>query len=236
MPPTQTKRENPWLNLGFNIILPILILGKGANWLPFLEPWAVMVFALSFPVGYFIYDLRVRRKANGFSIIGGISVLLTGGIGLLKLSPLVFALKETAIPLIFGLAIVASLKTRNPLIRMLILNPSVMDVDKINQALDTPEKKSAFHRLLVLCTWIVASSFLVSAVLNFIISRMIVQTDPNIDQALFNAEIAKQTGVTWIVITVATLPLMIVAMWKLFAGIKQLTGYGLEDIVIDGKK
>lgn len=236
MPETAPKRENMWVNLGFNIILPMLLLSKGDKWLSFLPPWGVLVVALAFPIGYFIYDLQSRKKANGFSIIGFISVLLTGGIGLLKLSPMVFAIKETTVPLIFGFAVVASLKTKKPLIKMMLYNPSIMDVDKVDAALDTPEKKSAFDRLMVTCTWIFAASFLVSATLNFFITRVIVTTDPNIDQAAFNAEIGKQSLITWIVLTIATLPLMVAAMWKLFKGIKELTGYGLEDVMLDAKK
>ncbi len=234
--PDAPKRENPWINLGFNLLLPILILSKGGDWLTFLPDWGVLVLALAFPIGYFVYDLQKRRKVNGFSIIGFISVLLTGGIGLLKLSPEVFAIKEAVVPLIFGVAIVASLKTKNPLIRLMLYNPSVMDCEKVDRALDTPEKKSAFDALMRTCTWILASSFLVSAVLNYIISRMIVKTDPNVDSAAFNAEIGKQTGITWIVITVATLPLMVFAMLKLFKGIKKLTGYDIEDVLIGAKK
>ncbi|WOO43518.1 VC0807 family protein [Rubellicoccus peritrichatus] len=236
MSETAPKRENMWANLGFNIILPMLLLSKGEAWLSSVPPWGVLIIALAFPIGYFIYDLKERKKANGFSIIGFISVLLTGGIGLLKLSPMVFAIKETAVPLIFGVAVVASLKTKKPLIRMMLYNPSVMDVDKVDRALDTEEKRNGFNKLMVNCTWIIAASFLVSATLNFFITRIVVTTDPNIDQAAFTAEIGRQGFITWIVLTLATLPLMVFAMYKLFKGIKELTGYGLEDVILDAKK
>lgn len=221
--------------MGFNLIIPILLLSKGADWLSFLPAWGVLIVALAFPIGYFCYDLSTRKKINGFSIIGVVSVLLTGGIGLLKLSPAVFAIKETAVPLIFGLAVVASLWTKRPLVKLMLFNPTVMDTEKVEAALDTPEKQTAFNALMRRCTWIFASSFLVSASLNFFITRIIVTTDPNVDAAAFNEEIGKQTGITWIVITVATLPLMAVAMWQFFKGIKTLTGYNLEQIMHDPK-
>lgn len=230
------KRENPWINLIFNIGAPILLLTKGSDWLPALDPAIILVIALLFPIGYFFYDLQTRKKVNGISILGFVSVLLTGGIGLLKLSPMVFAIKETALPLLIGAAVVISLKTKNPMIKMFLLNPSVMDVDKINAHLDTPEKERGFKKVINNCTLIFASSFLISAVVNFIVTRMVVKTDPNIDQVAFNDEIGKQTGITWVVMTVLTLPLMIASMWYLFKGIKELTGLGVDDVLVDAKK
>jgi len=238
-PQANTKRENPWYNLIFNIGAPILLLTKGADWLPFLSPQLVLVIALLFPIGYFIYDLNKRKKVNGISILGFISVLLTGGIGLLKLSPMVFAIKETALPLLIGLAVVASLKTKNPMIKMFLYNPSVMDVPKIDAHLDTPEKQQGFKRIIRNCTLIFASSFLVSAAVNFVVTRMIVHTDPRGGaeaEAAFNAEIGTQTWVTWVVMTVLTLPLMVASMWYLFKGIKEVTGLGMDDVLIDAKK
>lgn len=235
--PDAPKRENPWVNLGFNLVLPMLILSKGGDWLgESVPPWGVLVMALAFPIGYFVYDLQKRRKVNGFSIIGFISVVLTGGIGLLKLSPGVFAIKEALVPLIFGVAVVASLKTKRPLIKLMLYNPSVMNCEKVDSALDTPEKKSAFDALMRTCTLILAVSFLVSAALNYLITRLVVKTDPNVDAAAFNAEIGTQTWISWLVITGATLPLMIMAMLKLFKGIKELTGYDIEDVLIGAKK
>ena len=81
-----------FLNLGFNPILPILILNKGERWLGGLlqDLFAdiavgVLLIAVSFPVLYFIYDYFKRSKINLLSILGLLSVLLTGLFGVLKL-------------------------------------------------------------------------------------------------------------------------------------------------------
>ncbi len=234
--PAPERRENPWLNLIFNLVAPILLLTKGAKWFSFLSDTQVLIVALLFPIGYFLYDLKTRKKANGLSILGFISVLLTGGIGLLKLSPLVFAIKETLLPLIIGVAVVASLKTKKPVIKMFLLNPSIMDTQKLESHLDTPDKQAAFHHTLVRCTWIFASSLLVSAIINFTVTRLVVKTDPNVDQSAFNAELGTQTWITWVVMFVMTLPLMGTAMWYLFKRVRELTGLSMEDLIIDPKK
>lgn len=235
-PVSREPRENMLASIGFSIVLPVLILYKGTQWLPFLSPAGALIVALAFPIAYFTYFYHTRRKVNFFSVVGFISVLLTGGIGLLKLSPWVFAIKETAVPLVFGIAIVLTLKTRKPLVKMFLLNPSVVNVDKIEQALDSDAKKQAFQRLVVVSTWILASAFLVSAVLNLVITRWVVRTHPNVDANAFNAEIATQTTLTFIIITACTLPMMVAAMWKIFSGLKKITGYSLEELVHENSK
>jgi len=230
------KRENLFLNLGFNLILPVLLLNKGEAWIPALGPGGAMIVALAFPIGYFIYDLATRKKYNLISILGATGVLLTGGIGLLKLNPLVFAIKETVMPLLIGIAVVVSLKTRNPLVHALLYNPEIFDAEKIDKRLDTTEKRAAFDGLMKHCTWIIAASFLVSAVINFFLTRLIVQTNPRIDQSAFNAEVGTQYWVSLLVIGLCTLPLSFYALWKLFQGIEQLTGLKMEEVLHEEKK
>lgn len=230
MPPP-AKRENLFLNLGFNLVLPVLLLNKGADWLPSLDPALIMVIALAFPVGYFIYDYAKRRKRNMLSILGATGVLLTGGISLMKLNPMVFAIKETVMPLLIGVFVVLSTKTKNPLIHALLYNPEIFDVDKIETRLDTPDKESAMDQLMLKCTWIIAASFLVSAALNFFITRMIVTTPPTIDQAAYNAEVGTQYWVSMVVISLCTLPITFYAMVLLFKGIEKLTGLKMEEVV-----
>jgi hypothetical protein len=128
------KKENTFLNLGFNILLPILILNKGKKLFGgLLEPYfdnvaiGILIIALLFPVTYFIYDYFKRAKYNLFSILGLISVLLTGGIGILEIPTEWFAVKEAAIPLLLGIAVIVSLKTPWPLIRTLLYNPEILD-------------------------------------------------------------------------------------------------------------
>lgn len=231
------KRENMFLNLGFNLILPVLILNKGDKWskklLPDIniDPAYIMVLALAFPVGYFIYDYARRRKRNLLSILGAVGVLLTGSISLAKLPPIYFAVKETLMPLLIGIFIIISTRTKNPLIHALLYNPDLFEVERIDSGINTPEKRLSFHKLMQKCTWIIAISFLVSAILNFVITVLIVQTDPRINQALYNEEVSKQMVVSIIVISLCTMPITIYAMLKLFKGIEQMTGLKMEDVL-----
>ena len=77
------RPENLWINLICNLALPTLILMRFSTdrW---LGPVWGLVVALIFPLGYGIWDFATRRETNFFSIIGFASVLLSGGLGLLK--------------------------------------------------------------------------------------------------------------------------------------------------------
>ncbi len=229
--PNQNRRENLWLNLGLNIFLPILLLKKGEAWLP-LVAWQVLIVALLFPVGYFIYDLARRRKYNLFSILGFVSVLLTGGIGLLKMDPVWIAVKEAAIPAIIGVVVIGSLKTRWPLVRTFLFNKEIMDVQKVETRLAERNNRADFEQLLRFCSWLLAASFFFSAVLNYILARVIVKTYPSVDPTAFNDELGSLAVWSWPVIVVPSMAVMFFALWKLLTGIKNLTGFDLEEIFL----
>lgn len=239
------KRENIFLNLGFNLLLPIVILRKGDEWLG--KPLAkitdsapestvvgsiILLLAISFPISYGILDLIRRRKWNFFSILGAISALLTGGIGLLPgANVLMFAIKESALPAILGVITIITLKTKKPLVRLFLYNPEIIKVALVDQKLMELGTKKNFDRLLVKCTWLIGLSFAVSAILNFILSRMIVVTEPSIDKIAFNDEVGQMMG--WS-LPVISIPCMIVsgyAFWLLIKGIKQFTGLSMEEVM-----
>ena len=82
----------------------------------------MLVIAVSFPVGYGTWDLIRRRKWNVISILGALSALLTGGIGLIPGATVkMFAIKEAALPTILGALTVLTLKTKRPLVHLFLL-------------------------------------------------------------------------------------------------------------------
>lgn len=230
------QKENPFLNIGFNLLLPIVILNKGEKLFgSYLEPYfndsavGILIIALLFPIVYFVYDYYKRSKYNLFSIIGLISVLMTGGIGILEIPTKYFAIKEAAIPVILGLVVIISLKTPKPLVRTLLYNRELLDVDKVQQALQANSSEPAFEKLLTKCTWLLALSFLISGILNYILAKSIV-VSPSGTEA-FNAEVSKMMAWSWPVIVIPSLIIMIFALWMLIDGIKKMTGLKLDDIL-----
>ncbi|MEC8649441.1 MAG: VC0807 family protein [Verrucomicrobiota bacterium] len=229
-------KENMLLNLGFNLFLPIIILNKGKKWFgSYLETYfesaavVILIVALAFPIAYFIYDYYKRTKYNFISIIGLVSVLLTGGIGILNIPTEWFAIKEALIPSLIGLAIIISLKTPYPLIRTLLYSPEIMNVDKVQHALSSSQNTVAFEKLLQRCTYLLASSFLLSAILNYLLARYIVVSASGTDA--FNAEVSRMMFWSWPVIVIPSMVIMFITLWILLRGIYNMTGLKLEDVM-----
>jgi intracellular septation protein A len=225
------KKESFLANLLLNIVIPSVILSKFSND-EYLGVTTGVVVALAFPLLYGMYDFWQMRKINFFSILGFISVLLTGGISLLQLDPQYIAIKEAAIPGLFGLVTLISIRTRFPLVRTFIYNDKILQVDKINSALNQNNTHTQFEKVLHNATLLIAASFFLSSFLNYVLAKIIMVSPAG--TAEFNAELGKMTALSYPVIA---LPMMIILMGTLFyifKNIKKLTGLTLEEVVNDG--
>ena len=237
------QRENLFVNLIFNLGLPIVILRKGDDWFSeTLGTWlslpaestevssCLLTLAVFFPVAYGIYDFKNRKKWNFMSILGAISALLTGGIGLIPGGTVhMFAIKEAALPGVLAILTLFTLKTKKPLVKIFLFNPDFFQVDKIEKLLEAQGTQKSFNRLLVICTWLLAATFVFSTVVNYFLARIIVVTEPFTDKTAFNDEIGTMMAWTFPVIS---LPCMIAtgyAFWLLVRGIKRMTGLTLEE-------
>jgi hypothetical protein len=222
------KQESLLLNLVCNIILPTLILTKfsGENYLGIK---LAIVIALAFPLIYGLHDFITRGKLNFFSGLGIVSVSLTGGISLLEMDAIYIAIKEASIPGILGIATLISLKTSQPLIHTFLLNDKVFDVSRINQALETNNCQAKFDQLLINASWILAGSFFLSSLLNYLLAVIILTAEPG--TVSFNEQLGKMTALSFPVIALPAMTVMMGNIFYLFRGIKKLTGLDLESIV-----
>ncbi|WP_255463381.1 VC0807 family protein [Microbulbifer sp. YPW1] len=223
------QKESLLANLLLNIVIPTLILTKlsGDNWLG--TKWAIVV-ALAFPLGYGLRDLQRSGKINFFSALGIISILLTGSMSLLELDAKYIAIKEAAIPGLLGIATIASLYTRWPLVRTLIYNDRILDTRKIARTLSSNGNASAFERTLLQASWMIAGSFFLSSTLNYILAEVLLKSPPGTEA--FNEELGKMTALSFPVIALpATIILMLVLVF-LFRRIGKLTGLKLEEILV----
>lgn len=224
----ELKRENLFLNIVFNVLAPILILTKAADYVE-ISPTVILSIAIALPLGYGIYDYIKRQKFNMLSALGLANVLVTGFIGLAELDSKWIAVKEASFPLMIGFAVLASMRTSNPLVRTFLYNEQVLDVKKIENELDVRTNRPAFEALLDRATYILVASFLLSAVLNFFLAKFIVTSAGGTEE--FNQQIGKMNGLSWIVIVIPTTIISGYALYLLIHGIKQLTGLGLEEVV-----
>jgi hypothetical protein len=221
------KPENLLVNLVCNVAVPTAILSwlSGDRWLG--PKWGLLV-ALAFPVGYGLQDFFRRRRWNFISIIGFASVLISGGFGLMKVSGLWFAVKDAAIPTVIGLAVLASVRAKTPLVNELLYNPQVIDVDKVDAALAARGTQAEFAGLLRQSTALLSLAFFISAALNYALARHLLRSPPGTEA--FNGELAKMHLVSWPVIVLPSMAMMLYVLWRLLGGIRRLTGLELDDI------
>lgn len=222
------KAENLLVNLLFNIIIPTVILTKlsGDNHLGTTNG---ILVALAFPVLYGARDMMVRGKVNLFSVLGVFSILLTGGISLMGLDPRYLAIKEAAIPATFCLATLVSLKTPYPLVKTFIYNDTILDIPTIDQRLADNGNRRPFERRLAMASILVASSFFLSSLLNYLLAIIIVTAQPGTVE--YNEQLGKMTALSFPVIALPATLMMMGAMLYLFSGITRLTGLDLEHVI-----
>jgi hypothetical protein len=228
-PTSPGHKPHPLLDLLFSIIIPSLILMKlsGAD---DLGTSTALIVALAFPLGRGLYELLKYRKFNFIALLGLISVLLTGGIGLLQLDPQWLAVKEAAIPGLIGIAVLVSTRTRYPLIRTLLYSPAVVDVGKIRQRLDNLGNTAAFEGHLLNATYLLGSTFFFSSVMNYILAKWIV-TSPAGSSA-FNEELGQLTLLSYPVIAIPSMLMMLAIFYYLWRTIHGMTGLTLEEILV----
>ncbi|HTJ78992.1 MAG TPA: VC0807 family protein [Rariglobus sp.] len=221
------KPENLFLNLIFNIGIPwaaLSLLSKPDR----LGPVWALVVAVAFPLGYGAWDLAVRKKTNFISILGLVSVLASGGLGLMKVDPFWFAVKSGAMPVLIGLAVLVSSKTKRPLVREILYNDQVIDVPRIDAVLDERGNRAAFDRLINNASLLLMATFVISGALNFGLARYVIKSPGGTPE--FNAELARMHLLDIPVATVPSMAMLMFALWKLINGIKMLTGLDLDDI------
>lgn len=230
-PPAEEKPESLWWNVVLNILVPVLVLRQGDRLID--SSAAVLGIALAVPVGYFVYDWKTRGKKNFISILGFVSILLTGGIGLLELPRFWVLVKEAAVPGIIGLVVLISLGTPYPLVKTLLYSPKVFDIDRIQKELEVRGTEARFQSMLTVSTILLAISFFFSAVLNYFVAQYFIQTEPSIDLEQFNREIGQMTAWSWLIIAIPSMVITIGALIYLVRGIRLCTGLKLEEAMAE---
>ncbi|GAK17022.1 hypothetical protein JCM19053_2132 [Vibrio sp. JCM 19053] len=187
-----------------------------------------LVVALLFPIIYGGMDLVRNKKFNFISALGFISVLLTGGIGLLELDTRWLALKEALIPGLIGLAVLGSTFTRYPLMQKLVLNDTVLNLALINQRLKENDKTDAFERCLMSSNYLFASTFAFSSAMNYFLATWIV-TSPS-GTAAFNEELGKMTLYSYPMIAIPSMLMMFGIFYYIWRQVRAMTSLETEQI------
>lgn len=230
-PPAAAPRPangNPLFEIAITVLLPALVLMMLSKPERLGTTWA-LVLALAFPVVWGLKEALTKRKTSWMAVLGIVSTLLTGGIGLLKVDPFWLAVKEAAVPTLIGLIVLGSNWTRWPLIRILVFNPTLFDVDRVHAALAARGTTVPFELRLRTGTLWLAGTFFFSAVMNYLLTRWIV-TSPAGSES-FNEELGKLTLLSYPMIALPSMLMMMGLMWWLAQGARKLTGLDLAQML-----
>ena len=216
------------VDLLVSLIIPSLILMKLSGESD-LGADGALLLALSFPLLWGSFELIKYRKFNFIALLGLISVLLTGGIGLLKLDNQWLAIKEATIPGVIGIAVLVSTYTRYPLIRTLLFNKNVLNVDKIHERLEQTGNTQQFETRLLRATYWLSSTFFFSSAMNYILAKWIV-VSPAGSEA-FNAELGRMNLLSYPMIAIPSMVMLMAIFYYLWRTIHGLTGLKLEEVM-----
>ncbi len=229
-PSTQTTHKpRPFIDLLVSIIIPSFILMKMSG-TGSLGPAGALVGALIFPLAWGAFELLKYKKYNAIAILGLVSVLLTGGIGLFKINTQWLAVKEAAIPGLIGIAIFISARIRHPFVRALLYNPAVLNIEKIHQKLVENNTIRQFEDRLLRATYMLSGTFFFSSFMNYILAKWIVVSPTG--SVAFNEELGRLTLMSYPIIAIPSMLMMIALFYYLWRTIRVLTGLSLEEVLV----
>lgn len=227
--PKTDDKPRPFVDLIISILIPSIILMKLSSE-DQLGPTTALIVALSFPIGYGLYELLINGKRNIMALLGVISVLLTGGIGLLKIDAQWLAVKEAAIPLCIGIGVLVANKLGFPLVRKLLFNPSLMNIAKIHEELDKRKNRTEFDTRLDRANSLLAGNFFFSAIMNYFLAKLIVKSESG--SAAFNEELGRMTLLSYPVIAIPSMLMMLAIFWFIWRTVNKLTELSFEEIMV----
>ena len=222
------RKSSPLIDLLFSIVIPSIILMKFSGD-EALGARDALIIALAFPISLGLYELIRYRATNYIALLGFVSVLLTGGIGLLQLDSQWLAVKEAAIPAVLGIAILISIRLRKPLIKVLLYNPNIFNTEKITEILNQRGHLETFENRLLNATYWLSGTFFFSAVMNYLLASWIV-TSPS-GSVAFNEELGRLTLLSYPVIAIPSMLMMLVIIYFVWRSTQTLTGLKLEEIL-----
>ena len=130
----------------------------------------------------------------------------------------------------------ASAYTSKPFIQSLFLNPQIINVNLLKNRVDAAHRQKDFYNLLKASTILLSLSFVLSALLNFLLASRIFQPlDPQLEESLksgmLNEQIAEMTKWSFLVILLPSMAVLILVFAYLIRGLRKITGLTLEEII-----
>lgn len=219
------------LNPIVNIFLPIAILLTLSDE-DRLGPIPAVLLAIGIPATYGIAMLVRSRKVNAQSILGIVSVLLTGVIAVFRLDTALFPFKEAVVPIGFAIILIVSNRTSFPVVKLLF--DMVVRKEKIEREVRDLGAERAYRAHIERCGLLWAGILTLSGILKFTLSSFIVTAPaatPEFNHQLATYEIA-QMPTTMMVSMVLILSLI----WYIGKGTARIVDSTPAEVLRGGKR
>lgn len=226
----EKPKKNPLIEIIFNVALPAWILMKFSS-PEYFGVVAGLLIALSFPLGYAVYDYLRTKEMNLISAFGFLSTLLTGGIALFELSVQWLAIKEASIPALIAVFTVVSGIYSKPLVAKLLLNEYMLKVDLVYEKLNELGQTEVFKEKISFANKLLALTFIFSAVMNYVLAKWLVTSPAG--TVAFNEELGHMTLMSYPIIAIPSMVMLGGLMFYVTKVIKNLTGYKFTDLLIE---
>jgi len=115
-------------------------------------------------------------------------------------------------------------------VKKLLINPELLDIDKLQHALAAKNNATEFDRRMGRAGYIVASAFVLSSALKYVLAKAIVVSAPG--TTAYAEELGRMTWLSYPVIVLPTMVMLFGAIIYMFMQIGRLTGQSLEDFIL----
>lgn len=226
----EAQDENPqretWIELVLNVALPafvLIVLSSEDR----LGPLLAFVLALAFPISHAIRSRVLGQDFSPLTALGLLSVLLTGGVGLLELDASWFALKEALIPLVMAVFTMFSRYTRWPVVETMFYR--IIDADRVRQELASTDSPGLLDEHMNRVTWLFIGSFFYSAAASYFLAIYMV-TSPG-GSVEFNEQFGQFHIASFVVVGLPMMVVMGVALNGMLSGLEDATGKPIDDML-----
>lgn len=232
----EDKKENPFINLIANIILPVVILNKTALFPGEHKALWALGAALIFPLSYGLWDLIKNSKTNYFSILGLVNTLVTGVFAIFEFEGFWFAVKEAAMPAVLGIGVYLTSIKNAPFFKKFIAMSGLLKMTAIDDKAKELGTEDGVHQSFISANNLFAVSFFLSAFLNFVLAMYIfvpISAEASkIEKATaLNGQISQMT---WMGMAAIGLPMMFflaATLFKLFKDLQKHTGLEQDEML-----
>ncbi len=207
-----------------NVIIPSLIMSFMSDE-NLLGPHYAFLIALLLPLSYGIYYLSVEKRYSVFSIIGLISILLTGGFGFMELSHGWMISKETAIPAVIGVVILLTGYMKRPFISVIL--DEVLDMESVKKDYKKKGKEKMLSRHIDQANTLFSIIFFIGAILNLVLSLTLLASDPGTPE--YASEVGRLAALSFPAIVLPIIILLTIVFAILAGNIEKSTGNDIMD-------